>query len=127
MSLGLEWRWLWGVCVCVCACGCTQQLGNAIAYHTHYTHHAGKPVLFTGEMVFRWMFEDFAALRPFKAAADLLAAKADWPALYRPGVRVCYCWWVCWHLSSFGHSAGECQGWSCDPPCCCCLRCCCVV
>jgi hypothetical protein len=25
-----------------------------------------------------------AALRPFKAAADLLAAKADWPPLYDP-------------------------------------------
>eukprot|EP00882_Tetradesmus_deserticola_P020946 GHRQ01022637.1.p1 GENE.GHRQ01022637.1~~GHRQ01022637.1.p1 ORF type:complete len:149 (+),score=67.59 GHRQ01022637.1:582-1028(+) len=47
---------------------------------------AGKPVMFTGEMVFPWMFEDFAALRPYKAAADVLAAKQDWPQLYRPEV-----------------------------------------
>jgi hypothetical protein len=33
-------------------------------------------------MVFPWMFEDFAALRPLKAAAELLAAKANWPQLY---------------------------------------------
>jgi hypothetical protein len=32
------------------------------------------------------MFEDFAALRPYKAAADLLAAKQDWPQLYSPEV-----------------------------------------
>eukprot|EP00891_Asterochloris_glomerata_P005079 jgi/Astpho2/5079/Aster-08016 len=43
---------------------------------------AGRDVMFTGEMVFPWMFEDFAALRPFKEAADLLAAKSDWPKLY---------------------------------------------
>eukprot|EP00882_Tetradesmus_deserticola_P015011 GHRQ01015980.1.p3 GENE.GHRQ01015980.1~~GHRQ01015980.1.p3 ORF type:complete len:128 (-),score=30.20 GHRQ01015980.1:1550-1933(-) len=42
--------------------------------------------MFTGEMVFPWMFEDFAALRPYKAAADLLAAKQDWSQLYRPEV-----------------------------------------
>ncbi|KAI8467667.1 MAG: Alpha/Beta hydrolase protein [Monoraphidium minutum] len=42
----------------------------------------GEPVNFTGEMVYPWMFEDFAALRPFAAAANLLAAKADWGRLY---------------------------------------------
>jgi hypothetical protein len=42
--------------------------------------------MFTGEMVFPWMFEDFAQLQPYKAAADLLAAKQDWPQLYRPDV-----------------------------------------
>jgi hypothetical protein len=47
---------------------------------------AGQPVMFTGEMVFPWMFDDFAALQPYKAAADLLAAKQDWPQLYRPDV-----------------------------------------
>ena len=41
-----------------------------------------KPVLFTGEMVFPFMFDDIAALRPFKDVADALAAKTDWPALY---------------------------------------------
>lgn len=42
--------------------------------------------MFTGEMVFPWMFEDFASLRPYKETADLLAAKSDWPALYKPDV-----------------------------------------
>lgn len=47
---------------------------------------AGRPVLFTGEMVFPWMFDDFACLTPYKEAANLLAAKTDWPGLYRQGV-----------------------------------------
>src|SRR5690242_13162360 len=40
------------------------------------------PVYFTGEMIFRSFLDDQAALRPLAAAADLLAARADWPALY---------------------------------------------
>ena len=35
-----------------------------------------------GEMVFPWMFEDFAALQPLKQAAEILAKKSDWPGLY---------------------------------------------
>jgi pimeloyl-ACP methyl ester carboxylesterase len=42
------------------------------------------PLLFTGEMMYPWMFEDIAALRPFAEAAELLAADDDWPALYDP-------------------------------------------
>lgn len=38
--------------------------------------------MFTGEMVFPWLFDDFAYLQPYKAAADLVAAKQDWPQLY---------------------------------------------
>ncbi|XP_020587533.1 uncharacterized protein LOC110029539 [Phalaenopsis equestris] len=41
-----------------------------------------RPVFFTGEMVFPWMFDEFNALRPFKEAAHLLAEKDDWPPLY---------------------------------------------
>ena len=37
--------------------------------------------LFTGEHVFPWMFDDYAALKPLQAAAELLA-KEPWPALY---------------------------------------------
>jgi pimeloyl-ACP methyl ester carboxylesterase len=37
--------------------------------------------LFTGEHLFRWMFDDYGALRPFAAAADLLAER-KWPQLY---------------------------------------------
>ena len=40
------------------------------------------PVLFTGETMFRWMFDQIAALRPFAETADLLAAADDWSPLY---------------------------------------------
>jgi pimeloyl-ACP methyl ester carboxylesterase len=39
------------------------------------------PLLFTGEMMYPWMFEQIAALRPFAGAADILAAATDWPDL----------------------------------------------
>ncbi|WP_051167568.1 alpha/beta fold hydrolase [Actinoplanes sp. N902-109] len=42
------------------------------------------PLLFTGEMMYPWMFREIAALRPFAGVADLLAAADDWPALYDP-------------------------------------------
>lgn len=42
----------------------------------------GQPVNFTGEMVFPWMFEDFAELRKVKEAADITAQRTDWPLLY---------------------------------------------
>ncbi|MEU4562287.1 alpha/beta fold hydrolase [Actinoplanes sp. NPDC023936] len=41
-----------------------------------------EPLLFTGEMMYPWMFQEIAALRPFAGAADLLAAEDDWPILY---------------------------------------------
>ncbi len=43
---------------------------------------AATPLLFTGEMMYRWMFDEIAALRPFAGAADLLAEVDDWPELY---------------------------------------------
>lgn len=42
----------------------------------------GRPVLFTAEMTFPWMFDEICALKPFKDAAMLLAEKVDWPPLY---------------------------------------------
>lgn len=39
-------------------------------------------VSFILQMVFPWMFDEFAALRPFKELANLLADKEDWPHLY---------------------------------------------
>jgi pimeloyl-ACP methyl ester carboxylesterase len=42
---------------------------------------SAEPV-FTGEMIFPWMFEQQAALRPLQDAAELLAQRSDWPALY---------------------------------------------
>jgi pimeloyl-ACP methyl ester carboxylesterase len=43
-----------------------------------------RPLQLTGEMMFPWMFEQYRSLRPFRAAADVLAARTDWPALYDP-------------------------------------------
>lgn len=40
------------------------------------------PLYLTGEMVFDWMGEDFAGLRPLQRAAQLLAGKDDWTNLY---------------------------------------------
>ena len=43
------------------------------------------PLLFTGEMVYPWAFSHDPVLRPLAEAAELLAQRADWPALYDPG------------------------------------------
>jgi pimeloyl-ACP methyl ester carboxylesterase len=40
------------------------------------------PVLFTGEMIYPWMFSDDPLLTPLADAAELLAQRDDWPALY---------------------------------------------
>ncbi len=42
------------------------------------------PLLFTGEMIYPWMFQEIAGLRPFGEAAELLAGRTDWPPLYDP-------------------------------------------
>ena len=47
-----------------------------------FDYGPGKEFLFTGEMIYPWMFDQFETLKPLKDAAELLAAKADWPALY---------------------------------------------
>jgi pimeloyl-ACP methyl ester carboxylesterase len=40
------------------------------------------PLLFTGEMIYPSMFDEFPELQPLKAAAEILAQKTDWPELY---------------------------------------------
>ncbi len=40
------------------------------------------PVLFTGEMIYPWMFETDPVLRPLADAAEILAGYEDWPPLY---------------------------------------------
>ncbi|KAK9366830.1 Alpha/Beta hydrolase protein [Lipomyces kononenkoae] len=40
------------------------------------------PIFFTGEMIYRSMFDDYAELRDLKGAAEILAKKDDWPNLY---------------------------------------------
>jgi pimeloyl-ACP methyl ester carboxylesterase len=54
---------------------------HAMAKHPEFAAGA-TPLLFTGEMMYPWMFSDIAALRPFAGAADLLAETDDWAALY---------------------------------------------
>ncbi|GAA0953669.1 alpha/beta fold hydrolase [Kribbella koreensis] len=39
-------------------------------------------ILFTGEMIYPWMFDEIALLEPFKEAAELLATATDWTPLY---------------------------------------------
>jgi pimeloyl-ACP methyl ester carboxylesterase len=41
-----------------------------------------QPLLFTGEMIYPWVFEHDPVLRPLADAAALLARKDDWPRLY---------------------------------------------
>jgi hypothetical protein len=43
-----------------------------------------KPVYFTGEMIYPWMFDEYERLRPLKEAAHILANDATWPRLYDP-------------------------------------------
>ena len=48
------------------------------------TNH--RPVYFTGEMVYPWMFDEYKHLRPLKEAAEILAGFEDWPRLYDKSV-----------------------------------------
>jgi pimeloyl-ACP methyl ester carboxylesterase len=41
-----------------------------------------KPIYFTGEMIYPWMFDEYKHLRPLKEAAELLANYDGWPVLY---------------------------------------------
>jgi pimeloyl-ACP methyl ester carboxylesterase len=54
---------------------------RAMAQHPDFAEDCD-PLLFTGEMFYRWMFEEVRALAPFGGAAQLLAAYDDWGPLY---------------------------------------------
>ena len=41
--------------------------------------------MLTGEMLYPWVFEEYAALQPLQQAAELLA-QHEWPTLYDPAV-----------------------------------------
>ena len=45
-------------------------------------NHDQKTVLFTGEMVYSWFFDEFKQLKPLKKAANILAEKEDWGKIY---------------------------------------------
>jgi pimeloyl-ACP methyl ester carboxylesterase len=50
--------------------------------YPEFALEAGRPVRFTGEMIYPWMFEEDGSLRPLRDAAEVIAARTDWPALY---------------------------------------------
>ncbi|MGY3572546.1 alpha/beta fold hydrolase [Vibrio paucivorans] len=54
--------------------------------HDQFNYEPGKPFLFTGEMVFPWMFEQYECLKPLQTAAQMLAEKSDWTPLYNDEV-----------------------------------------
>ncbi len=56
----------------------------AQAEHDRHPEFAetARPLRFTGEMFFPWMFEEIRLLRPFGPAVDLLQQRTDWPARY---------------------------------------------
>ncbi|CAK1359096.1 Proline iminopeptidase [Cercospora beticola] len=41
-----------------------------------------QPIYFTGEMVYPWMFEDYAELRKVQDVAERIAKEENWPALF---------------------------------------------
>ena len=43
-----------------------------------------RPLMFTGEAMFPWMFEQMPELKPFKPAMDLLMEDTDWDTIYDP-------------------------------------------
>lgn len=53
-----------------------------LSEYPQFNQDTDGPLLFTGEMIYRWMFDLYPQLQPLKKAADLLAIKSDWPMLY---------------------------------------------
>ncbi len=49
--------------------------------HPDFAEEA-RPLLFTGEMMYPWMFEEIRVLRPFGPAVNALAARSQWSELY---------------------------------------------
>ena len=49
--------------------------------HPQFAEDA-RPLLFTGEMIYPWMFREIAELRPFQGAVEELAVRDKWPLLY---------------------------------------------
>lgn len=69
------------------ACYCQGEASNWSAERVRaefpeFTLPADQPVYFTGEMIYPWMFDDFAGLQPLGEAGRMLAEYADWPPLY---------------------------------------------
>jgi len=41
-----------------------------------------RPIFFTGEMIYPWMFTEIGALKPLQEVAEILAHDSNWPPLY---------------------------------------------
>jgi pimeloyl-ACP methyl ester carboxylesterase len=56
----------------------------AQAEHDRHPEFAetARPLRFTGEMFYPWMFEEIRLLKPFGPAVDVLQQRTDWPARY---------------------------------------------
>ena len=56
----------------------------AQAEHERHPEFAetARPLRFTGEMMYPWMFEEIRLLRPFRDTAEALARRTDWDPLY---------------------------------------------
>jgi pimeloyl-ACP methyl ester carboxylesterase len=70
-------------------CGANGPIGWAahheLARHPEFAPEA-RPLMFTAEMTFPWMFEENRLLRPFKPAVEVLMGQERWPAVYRAEV-----------------------------------------
>ena len=59
---------------------------NWAAEHERRQHpqfaESARPLLFTGEMMYPWMFEEIRALKQFRGAVEHLAAETEWSELY---------------------------------------------
>ncbi|TCC33613.1 alpha/beta fold hydrolase [Kribbella sindirgiensis] len=51
------------------------------ARHPEFAEDA-RPLLFTGEMMYPWMFAEIRGLRPFQGAVEALAQRSRWSELY---------------------------------------------
>ena len=53
-----------------------------LAEFPHFDLDNRDATLFTGEMIYPWMFDVYPQLQPLKEVADIIAKDATWPALY---------------------------------------------
>jgi hypothetical protein len=54
--------------------------------HPEFDIKNDRPVFFTGEMIYRWMFDEYKILQPLKQTADLLTKYENWPQLYNKSI-----------------------------------------
>lgn len=59
---------------------------RVLSNHPEFQWSPDKPVYFTGEMIYPWMFDEYERLKPLKEAAEILAQYDAWPRLYDPAV-----------------------------------------